>query len=797
MAYGGEGSARRLRRKRLLLLASVAILALFISIFGGNLGLQRIFVIASDSMAPTLNRGDLVFASPFSSTIENGTLVVFKSPLNGYQTHRISGSVETAQGTYYLTKGDANAQVDSILIPEKSVIGPVTTIIPTIGLFFMIPREIFLAAAIVATVLYVALTFYFGRREEPQSVVAGTSIAARAAKVSGHKLKLAFTALLVVAMVVAGGSGQSYASLSLVYPASDASASITSPTVVLQQGTAGSSTISAEGTQANVSGIFSGNSTYSNLTIFYTSNTSSGLLYPKYTMWNGSAWLAPEGELPSAGSSIQWLRAAYCPLSSRPYEVIVVTCSNDSALDAFVWNGTSWNISPDIGRMYAGASTYEAYDLAYESTSGRAVLVYATNTTDRTKDMAYRIWNGTAWSAEAYIDAPTGINQIKTRWIFLASNPLVGSNEIALITLDGANKDIIGGIWNGSSWVQVFDLDRNVLNLELRFDSVSVAYLHHICQPIFAWGDGGTVKSRLWNGLSLQLLPNVALGGGKKVDWLSLKADHSSNMIMLTVIDTSKSLSTSLFDGTTWVSTNAVIQATGLTHNATRCAEFEWEPTGSKGLLAFSIAAGSVSYKTFSAPGTWSATSSLSNAGTHPWIQLERNPRNIAGDYKIMGATLNNYSALYAFSWNGSVLSLKADSLTNNSGTVAYKCFDMALTSAFRPASSYEYVLKVTNLASSALEIRLAAYSSSNLSRITNLTICIHDGVNSSQIIVDAGSYSLQNGSWYALAASSVDYVSVYISPCSPGTTAIYAYLEVRAPGCGVLVRYPVNFYIA
>lgn len=162
-----------------------------------------------------------------------------------------------------------------------------------------------------------------------------------------------------------------------------------------------------------------------------------------------------------------------------------------------------------------------------------------------------------------------------------------------------------------------------------------------------------------------------------------------------------------------------------------------------------------------------------------------------------LGATLNNYSALYAFSWNGSVLSLKADSLTNNSGTVAYKCFDMALTSAFRPASSYEYVLKVTNLASSALEIRLAAYSSANLSRITNLTICIHDGVNSSQIIVDAGSYSLQNGSWYALAASSVDYVSVYISPCSPGTTAIYAYLEVRVPGCGVLVRYPVNFYIA
>ncbi len=214
-------------------------------------------------------------------------------------------------------------------------------------------------------------------------------------------------------------------------------------------------------------------------------------------------------------------------------------------------------------------------------------------------------------------------------------------------------------------------------------------------------------------------------------------------------------------------------------------------------MLAFGIAAGSISYKTFSAPGTWSAISNLSNAGTHPWIQLERNPRNIAGDYKIVGAALNNNSALYTFSWNGSAFTLKSEALTNNSGTVAYKCFDIALTSAFRPASSYEYVLKVANLASSALEIRLVAYSNINLSRITNLTMCIHNGINSSQIIVDAGSYSLQNGSWYSLAAGSNDYISVYISPCSPGTTTIYAYLEAHVPGCGVLMRYPVNFYIA
>jgi len=146
----------------------------------------------------------LVFASPFSSTIENGTLVVFKSPLDGYQTHRISGSLDTTQGTYYMTKGDANSQVDSFLIPEKSVIGPVTTIIPTIGLFFMIPREIFLAAALIATGLYIALTFYFWRRDEPEPAAAGAGTAARAAQINGHKLKLAFTALLVVAMVLAG-----------------------------------------------------------------------------------------------------------------------------------------------------------------------------------------------------------------------------------------------------------------------------------------------------------------------------------------------------------------------------------------------------------------------------------------------------------------------------------------------------------------------------------------------------------------------------------------------------------------
>lgn len=143
----------------------------------------------------------------------------------------------------------------------------------------------------------------------------------------------------------------------------------------------------------------------------------------------------------TAGSPVLWVRSAFCPNISRRNERIVVTLSSDDYLDAYVWNGTSWLVANNVGQVNSAASAYQAFDVAYATTSGNAILVYSLLSSDSTKDLAYRIWNGTAWSSEAYIDDPGHGVAIKYRWVELEPNPVRDSNEIALIAMDFTDSD--------------------------------------------------------------------------------------------------------------------------------------------------------------------------------------------------------------------------------------------------------------------------------------------------------------------------------------------------------------------
>jgi hypothetical protein len=45
------------------------------------------------------------------------------------------------------------------------------------------------------------------------------------------------------------------------------------------------------------------------------------------------------------------------PKATRKNERIVVTLSSDDYLDAYVWNGSSWKVSNNIGQIDSGAQT--------------------------------------------------------------------------------------------------------------------------------------------------------------------------------------------------------------------------------------------------------------------------------------------------------------------------------------------------------------------------------------------------------------------------------------------------------
>jgi hypothetical protein len=121
---------------------------------------------------------------------------------------------------------------------------------------------------------------------------------------------------------------------------------------------------------------------------------------------------------------------------------------------------------------------------------------------------------------------------------------------------------------------------------------------------------------------------------------------------MLLSIDSVKDLDTVEWDGTAWVwpeGNHLVEHDTDVDSATTRCADFDWEPSGSKGLMVWGTSSGSLSYKTYTAStSTWNGASTITATGTHPWVQLRRNPRDVSGDVKILGAMLNSNNDLGA-----------------------------------------------------------------------------------------------------------------------------------------------------
>ena len=120
------------------------------------------------------------------------------------------------------------------------------------------------------------------------------------------------------------------------------------------------------------------------------------------------------------------------------------------------WNGTAW--SDEWNVSVAGNSVDgRRFDIAYEATSGRAMVVYSKNVNGSVgAEMAYRLYDGATWTTAADLPNSARLNQVASvTAIKLASRP--GTNEIAVAAEDSgtttANSSLITSfIWDGLAW---------------------------------------------------------------------------------------------------------------------------------------------------------------------------------------------------------------------------------------------------------------------------------------------------------------------------------------------------------
>jgi len=401
--------------------------------------------------------------------------------------------------------------------------------------------------------------------------------------------------------------------------------------------------------------------------------------YPRFNEFNGSHWIG-EIKLPNSVGRVYGVRVATCPIKSRADEVIVVTASSDRYLDAYVWNGTAWSQYPIPGKIHYYAYRYRAFDIAYESKSGRALLVYwkynSSFSLGYDKELRYRIWNGTHWTEDKPLDLIPGKTRPRYTRIFfisLASSPK--SNQIALICYAYYRTSwwwysygVFAAIWDGSSWI-VKKIGSRVTTYGR--ECVAVAYESLSGEALFVWGYSTRVYYTTYSSTGWGSTSSFNIGGAPQ--WVTLKPNPTSDEVMLTCIDSGYDLNTVLWNGDSWDSPTEHDQRVEV--YSTRCADFDWEPDGKKGLLVWGDNnVDALTYRVWDG-SNWGSKETYPGLTTDQrWVQVKRN--YAVENVTIMIVTIDDGKDLVVTAWNGSAMTIQEE-LTSYSDYRYCERFDL------------------------------------------------------------------------------------------------------------------------
>ncbi|AMV32103.1 Cadherin domain protein [Pirellula sp. SH-Sr6A] len=167
-----------------------------------------------------------------------------------------------------------------------------------------------------------------------------------------------------------------------------------------------------------------------------------------FRTWNGSSWSA-QNTWTSPGSTGD---PVYVTLASDPNSDRIALSASTSSNEAWfaVWNGSSWGNQTLASNTLVAASGMMA-SVAFESTSGELLAVYAENSTS----LSVRTWTqGGGWSAEQY--TPSLGSSLTPAFVSLYSDP--ASNHIMLGVLD-STSDVNFIEWDGGSWGSVTEVE--------------------------------------------------------------------------------------------------------------------------------------------------------------------------------------------------------------------------------------------------------------------------------------------------------------------------------------------------
>lgn len=266
----------------------------------------------------------------------------------------------------------------------------------------------------------------------------------------------------------------------------------------------------------------------------------------RYTLWDGSNWVY---DPPIAGPQVDPGSRVNCiVMKSDPFsnEILIAILDNSRDITLFRWDGAGFT---NFGEIETNASSDDQHqmEIIYEQQSGEAMIIWGKGGKPSWK---YRTWDGSTLSPER--DLPTVFSGSHEN-IRASADPT--SDQIFVASVGGTN-DMHVAVWDGTAWVDA----RSQLE-------VSIDHMDRLCFDV-AWESSGNKVVVAWakNGESALRYIEWAKGadlastpvqvGPDFLDTLSLVRlwpIPDTNRLILLVVNESKRLYYSLWNGTAFV----------------------------------------------------------------------------------------------------------------------------------------------------------------------------------------------------------------------------------------------------
>ncbi len=179
----------------------------------------------------------------------------------------------------------------------------------------------------------------------------------------------------------------------------------------------------------------------------------------QYREWNGTAWSAATNVTMGGTGQIQWVRLAANQLVDYDKMMLVTVDSNGDGF-AKPFNGTDWLASQSLGKVYSGAAgltNAQTFDVAYEQTSGDALILWANSTINAPYYITYS--NATeTWGTIGLAFNGGGAATITN--IQLASTN--ATDRIEMCYIEGTQADLDCQSWSGTAWGTGVGLDTSI-----------------------------------------------------------------------------------------------------------------------------------------------------------------------------------------------------------------------------------------------------------------------------------------------------------------------------------------------